>query len=60
MIEKDSFYNTLEWDFEGHKFPVPYNYKEVLKRMFGEYMQLPPEDMRKPHHGIIEVKLDKN
>jgi len=54
-MEKDSFYDTIEWEFEGHMFPVPKNYREVLTRNFGDYMKLPPEEERYPHHGIIKI-----
>lgn len=34
-------------EFEGHLFRGPGNYKIYLINMFGDYMQLPPEDQRK-------------
>lgn len=55
--ERDTFYDMIEVEFEGALFPAPANYHEVLKRNFGDYMQLPPDDKQKPHHGIIRVKL---
>lgn len=30
--------------FEGHKFTAPYNYDEVLKKSYGNYMELPPKE----------------
>lgn len=36
--------------FEGLEFPVPNNYDEFLKCIYGSYMQLPPIEKRKPHH----------
>ena len=38
--------------FENCKFEVPVGYDDVLKANFGEYMKLPPEDKRVPHHGF--------
>lgn len=58
MVKKGGFYDCIEREFEGHKFPIPCNYDEVLNRIFGDYMELPPLENRKPHHGIIEVRLD--
>ncbi len=49
--------NSILWDFENYKFPIPLNYDKILRRLFGEYMKLPPKDMQKPHHRIIRVKL---
>lgn len=35
--------------FEGREWPVPKNYDKVLRSVFGDYMQLPPEDQRGAH-----------
>ncbi|MCR5153894.1 MAG: hypothetical protein K6B75_03510, partial [Lachnospiraceae bacterium] len=37
-------------DFEGIKVRVPAMYHEYLTAMFGDYMQLPPEEKRKIHY----------
>lgn len=36
--------------FEDTEFFIPNNYDEVLQRVYGNYMELPPIDQRKPHH----------
>lgn len=36
--------------FEGRDFAVPPDYDKVLRKQFGDYMQLPPPADRKPHH----------
>lgn len=41
-------------DFETLKVKVPLNYEKVLNTWYGDYMQLPPVEMRQPHH---EYKL---
>lgn len=41
-------YVTLK--FEGEEFSVFSGYKTYLTNMFGDYMQLPPEDKRVTHH----------
>ena len=38
---------TLE--FEGRQYTVPGNYDAWLKHIYGDYMQLPPIEKRKPH-----------
>jgi len=58
LREKETFYKMIDGEFEGHLFPIPKNYDEVLRRNFGDYMKLPPEEERYPHHGIIEICLD--
>lgn len=42
--------NPLLVDFEGYKFRAPNNYDAVLKLNYGDYMQLPQEKDRVPHH----------
>jgi lipopolysaccharide cholinephosphotransferase len=44
--------------FEGRQEPLPVGYDEYLRIAFGDYMQLPPEDERKPHHDIILLDLN--
>ena len=36
--------------FEDTEFYIPHNYHEILTVRFGDYMQLPPENQRIPHH----------
>lgn len=40
--------------FEDMQAPVPHNYDAVLTRLFGDYMQIPPEEKRKVHSTKIE------
>jgi lipopolysaccharide cholinephosphotransferase len=43
------FFKEVEWvDFEGEKMPVVKEYDKFLRKVYGDYMQLPPEDQRKP------------
>lgn len=43
--------------FCGHSFPCPNNYEKVLELLYGDYMQLPPEDKRYNRHGVVEIDL---
>ena len=36
-------------EFEGVKFPCPSCWDEYLTGIYGDYMQLPPEDKRQTH-----------
>ena len=50
IMEKRIFEGTAELEFEGHPFMALKNYHEYLTNMYGDYMKLPPEEKRKPHH----------
>ena len=43
-------------DFEDMKIRVPRQYDIYLKHMFGDYMQLPPEEKRKVHYQGTIIK----
>ena len=43
-------------DFEDMKIRVPKQYDIYLKHMFGDYMQLPPEEKRKVHYQGTIIK----
>ena len=49
--KKGWFDNTTEVEFEGYRFKAPSDYDAVLKRLYGDYMQLPPENERITHHS---------
>ena len=42
--------NEKQLIFNKVKFNVPYNYDEILKTTYGEYMKLPPKEEQIPHH----------
>ncbi|MGX8687983.1 MAG: LicD family protein [bacterium] len=46
---KAPFLKSVPVEFEGMYFPAPSNYHEYLSSLYGDYMQLPPEDKRKTH-----------
>lgn len=56
-VRESDIWETIEGEFEGSKFPIPKNFHVVLSSLFGEYMALPPESKRQPHHGVIEIQL---
>lgn len=39
--------------FEDSSFYIAKNYEEYLINRFGDYMQLPPLEQRKTHHGFV-------
>lgn len=40
---------SVELDFEGHKFLAPIGYDEILKIRYGNYMELPPKEQQCAH-----------
>ena len=55
--DSEKFNEIIEMDFCGHKFLGPYNYDEILRNHYGDYMKLPPKQERVPHHGVTVVKV---
>ena len=45
------FSATLWADFECLKIPIPVGYDRILKKVFGDYLALPPLEDRGLHHG---------
>lgn len=46
----DWFQESQELKFETETFSVPVGYDGYLHKVYGDYMQLPPEDQRREHH----------
>ena len=47
----EDFEETVDVLFEGRTFKMMKGYDRVLRNIYGDYMQLPPEDQRQPKHG---------
>ena len=53
-VVRDKFLPRIDVTFEGRIFPGPANYDTYLRQLYGaDYMQLPPPEKRKSHHGLI-------
>ena len=50
IYPKTWFGEGTDLEFEGLRCRVPIDYDKVLTRGFGNYMELPPEKDRVPHH----------
>lgn len=48
---------VIEWDFEGHKFPVPKEYDKYLRYLYGDYEQLILPWQRQTSHAIVVMDL---
>ena len=52
MVDKSVFESDVYQEFEGRKYRVPVGYDTWLRSIYGDYMQLPPEEHRVSHHTI--------
>ena len=59
VFPKEWFKETKSLNFEGTMIPVPTAYDEVLTKLYGDYMQLPPEDKRVSHHSHFFEDMDR-
>lgn len=50
LIEKKYFETTIELEFEGRQYLAPIGFDAYLKKMYGDYMKLPPEEKRVTPH----------
>lgn len=57
-IKKDCVFPLKKIKFEDGEFFVPSNYDEYLKKMYGNYMKLPPKNKRMTH--AIKIEIDEN
>ncbi len=55
---KAAFEEALEVEFEGEMMPIPKGYDDYLRTAFGDYMRLPPEEKRAPHHDAVFCDLE--
>ncbi|HGW2852416.1 TPA: phosphorylcholine transferase LicD [Enterococcus faecalis] len=56
----EDFKSAIFVPFEDTKMPIPVGYKRYLTEVFGDYMQLPPEEDRQPHHEALIVDTKKS
>lgn len=55
---KKCFDKTVYAEFEGFEFPIPYEYDEVLRQQYGDYMIFPPVEKRGTWHSNIYMNPD--
>ena len=58
---KRDFFDEVIWvDFENTTMPIPKRYDEFLRTIYGDYMQLPSEEKRKPITKCVFYDLDNS
>lgn len=57
-VKKEWYSFDSKVSFNGEMFPVPQQYDLILKTIYGDYMSLPPESDRVPHHEYKSFKKE--
>ena len=60
IVPCDWYGDGVELEFEGIKVRAPQQYDKWLTQVYGDYMQLPPEEKRVAHHFTEKIDLDKS
>ena len=50
IVEKSWMEKTILHKYENLLINIPAGYDNYLRRVYGDYMKLPPENERRPHH----------
>lgn len=56
--DKEWFASYTEVPFEDRTMPIPAGYDAYLRTVFGDYMELPPEEKRVAPHDCVYLDLD--
>lgn len=54
IMPREYIETSVLWKFEGEDFYIPRNWDKYLQWLYGNYMELPPKELQKPHH--IDLK----
>ena len=57
VIPSSCLQSYCDLPFEDIEFSCPNDFDLFLRSVYGNYMQLPPENKRDNRHGIIKIKL---
>jgi lipopolysaccharide cholinephosphotransferase len=60
IVPADWYGEGVTLSFEGLEVSAPKEYKKWLQQVYGDYMQLPPEEKRVTHHYTEVIDLDKS
>lgn len=52
LVSEQDLFPVTQLPFEGELFSAPCNYDKMLKVIYGDYMQLPPEEERTVKHSF--------
>ncbi len=58
IITKSEATSIIRGDFENGKYNIFSHYDHILRLIYGDYMQLPPVEERKPRHDFLTYLND--
>lgn len=56
-LHKDWCEEVIDAPFEDTTLMIPKGWDSVLKEVYGDYMQLPPEEKRVPTHSSLQIQV---
>lgn len=59
-LPKEWFLATKNISFEGFEMPIPVGAEEWMTMIFGNYMEYPPVETRKPKHKIVLIDTENS
>ncbi len=59
IFRTEWFKNLIDWNFEDVKIKIPADYDSYLRKLYGDYMKLPPEEQRVSQHFQYYVNMKK-
>ena len=57
-LEVNEVFPIKAYQFENHFFSGPNRYHDFLTRCYGNYLELPPVEKRKPHYSQVSFHID--
>ena len=60
IFDKYFFNDYIQIDFEGHSLMIFKNYDSFLRKIYGDYLALPPIEEQIPHHFVDKIDFGDN
>ena len=60
ITDRTMYEKSIQHNFEGKEYNIPADYDEILKKLYGDYMTLPPVEKRVYAHGYEAYVFDNN
>lgn len=58
-VNKSIFEALTDMDFEGIKFTCPVDYDTYLRKVYGDYMELPKANERVSQHRVLKIDIEE-